>query len=366
MSFVADVLLEETHEVLQVPIIKPKNLKKLLTENAPRIPILGSSNVPTTDNDLEQLLHHVGTLFGKDPTKWEKVGETKTDITEQDGKRIIRRTGMFTGTELHLWVHPQYNDPRLPLRPDQPQLEFSVQKKEITSTEEWQQLIADQPWISSRRRQLLLNFLQAKLESEDAELQQEGARGMWELSINKPHQAEIELCHLKPLVQHLQSNNIEVSKTSATAVWGLAVNERLRSLLLELDVVTVLMQIARQLLKMQCVADPDFQGTYLAGSIISQTQRNQLQAAVLGSLSVMLVDAACRRPLVALEPGCDTLFQLSSNLDGYADRPWAAARRETAAKAITSLIQRDHDARMQLIVTGGIVKVLDLLDSKVS
>lgn len=72
------------------------------------------------------------------------------------------------------------------------------------------QLIADQPWTSSRRRQLLLNFLQAKLESEDAELQQEGARGMWELSINKPHQAEIELNHLKPLVQHLQSNNIEV------------------------------------------------------------------------------------------------------------------------------------------------------------
>lgn len=86
---------------------------------------------------------------------------------------------------------------------------------------------------------------------------------------------------------------------------------------------------------------------------------------MLGSLSVMLVDAACRRPLVALEPDCNTLFQLSSNLDGYADRAWAAARREAAAKAITSLTQRDHDARMQLIVKGGIPKVLDLLDSKV-
>lgn len=62
-------------QVLQVPIVKPKTLKKILTENAPRIPILGNSNVPTTDNTLEQLLRHVGTLFGKDPTKWEKVGE---------------------------------------------------------------------------------------------------------------------------------------------------------------------------------------------------------------------------------------------------------------------------------------------------
>lgn len=30
------------------------------------------------------------------------TGEPTTDITEQDGKRIIRRTGMYTGTELHL------------------------------------------------------------------------------------------------------------------------------------------------------------------------------------------------------------------------------------------------------------------------
>lgn len=86
---------------------------------------------------------------------------------------------------------------------------------------------------------------------------------------------------------------------------------------------------------------------------------------VLGSLSVMLVDAACRRPLVAMEPGCDVLFRLSSNLEGYADRAWAAARKEAAAKAITSLIQRDHEARAQLIATGGIAKILNLLESKV-
>jgi hypothetical protein len=30
------------------------------------------------------------------------AGEPTTDITEQDGKRIIKRTGMYTGTELHL------------------------------------------------------------------------------------------------------------------------------------------------------------------------------------------------------------------------------------------------------------------------
>jgi hypothetical protein len=55
-----------------------------------------------------------------------------------------------------------------------------------------------------------LNFLQAKMEAEDEQLQLEGVRGMWELSINKPHQAEMQACHLRLLVKHLQSANIEV------------------------------------------------------------------------------------------------------------------------------------------------------------
>eukprot|EP00882_Tetradesmus_deserticola_P028701 GHRQ01031976.1.p2 GENE.GHRQ01031976.1~~GHRQ01031976.1.p2 ORF type:complete len:118 (+),score=27.12 GHRQ01031976.1:413-766(+) len=47
---------------------------------------------------------------------------------------------MFTGTELHLFVTPPYFDPRLPLQPDQPQLEFAVNSREVTSTAEWQQV----------------------------------------------------------------------------------------------------------------------------------------------------------------------------------------------------------------------------------
>jgi hypothetical protein len=157
-------------QVLQVPVLKPKAAKKLLQGIGPRVPILGSSNVPWTEDTLQQFLQHTGTLFGRDPTKWEKVGEyaaqlhaavrdacapaaaahqtpvgyapgeTKTDITEQDGKRIIRRTGMFTGTELHLWEVLPYFDPRLPPRQDQPNLDFSVQRKEIASNAEWQQV----------------------------------------------------------------------------------------------------------------------------------------------------------------------------------------------------------------------------------
>lgn len=90
------------------------------------------------------------------------------------------------------------------------------------------------------------------------------------------------------------------------------------------------------------------------------------QACVLGALSVLIVDRACRQPLIAAEPGCGTLFDLSRHLEGYEDRAWAASRREAAAKAITSLVQRDHEARTQLMLMGGISQVLSLLDAKVS
>lgn len=185
----------------------------------------------------------------------------------------------------------------------------------------------------------------------------------------------------------------------AAAVWGLAANEQSRALLLSLSVVEALLQVVRRSLTMPCgPGGQQQQPLQLAGDTCSQAQRNQLQvrrmavlcmacvlwlaivlpccnnapaavivfqAAVLGALSVLLVDRECRKPLIALEPGCDTLFSLCANLDGYADRVWAAARRETAAKAITSLVQRDHDARTQLMLRGGIHKVLELLETKV-
>jgi len=54
----------------------------------------------------------------------------------------------------------------------------------------------------------------------------------------------------------------------------------------------------------------------------------------------------------------------SENLEGYTDAAWAATRREVAARAITSLMQRDHEARAQLIAAGGLASVLALLDTE--
>lgn len=57
-------------------MLRPKNAKKLLGLGPGRtVPILGSGSVPTTEDTLAQFLQHAGMLFGKDPTKWEKIGE---------------------------------------------------------------------------------------------------------------------------------------------------------------------------------------------------------------------------------------------------------------------------------------------------
>ena len=128
-------------QVLQIPVLKAKDVKKLAQGVGLKVPLLGQSSVPTVDNTLEEYLQQAGSLFGLDPGKWEQVGAPTTEVTEADGKRIIKKTGVYSGTELHLWVLNPHYDVRLPSRPDCPELDFTIERKEVTSTAEWQQVL---------------------------------------------------------------------------------------------------------------------------------------------------------------------------------------------------------------------------------
>ena len=81
-----------------------------------------------------------------------------------------------------------------------------------------------------------------------------------------------------------------------------------------------------------------------------------LQGFVLGALSVLLVDGACRAPLLAAEPGMATLVRLCSRLAGYAE-PWESERRTLAARALCSCIQRDAAVRLSLVTSGQLASV---------
>ncbi len=88
------------------------------------------------------------------------------------------------------------------------------------------------------------------------------------------------------------------------------------------------------------------------------------QANVLGALAVLLVDRSCRQPYIQLEPNWSTLFAMAGWLPGY-NKPWATARREAAAKVLSSAMQRDGEARARLIESGALKAVLALLDQQV-
>lgn len=68
-------------------------------------------------------------------------------------------------------------------------------------------------------------------------------------------------------------------------------------------------------------------------------------------MSVLLVDGACRAPLLAAEPGMATLIKLCSRLPGYAEA-WETERRTLAARALCSCIQRDAKVRLSLVTSG--------------
>jgi hypothetical protein len=53
-----------------------------------------------------------------------------------------------------------------------------------------------------------------------------------------------------------------------------------------------------------------------------------LQANVLGALAVMLVDNQARKPLIAKEPDCSTLFALAGSISGYSR--WGGRRAQQA------------------------------------
>lgn len=237
---------------------------------------------------------------------------------------------------------------------------------------------------------LMSTLPHSQLEAEDATLATEGAHGFWELSINKEHHGDMRLDRLAALLNRLSSPNIEVATTTAAALWGLATTGLSRRSLADLDIVTLLLSNIKRTLKMPTVPDDagagGLSGTSSGGAgmedgeggggggtegglrppvgAVLESQRNRYQSYLVGALSVLLIDRNCRRAYLQQEPEFATLFTLARNLEGYAAAA-AAARREAAAKLLTTLVQRDADARRSLIASGALRNVMALLNPKV-
>mmetsp|Transcript_26929 Transcript_26929/g.69418 ORF Transcript_26929/g.69418 Transcript_26929/m.69418 type:complete len:871 (-) Transcript_26929:1245-3857(-) len=363
-TFVADVRLENTDEVLQLPIVKGR-LKSMLESAVKSVASVGEPVIPSSDDSLEEFLMATGQFFGKDPTKWEELGTPQKNVTEEAGKRYIQSTGQFAGTELHLFTEEPHYDSRLPVREDRPDLNFNIRQAQICTDDEWRMVMDDQPWTSSKRRQHIATYLLAKLEADDSELAEEGCHGFWELSINKDHHMDIHIDRLDALLAKINSPNITVSTTAAAALWGFATSGGCRRCLADLDAVPVMLAAINKTVKMQTIPDESggeasAEGSQASGTI-TESMRAKLQQFLLGALAVMLVDRCCRRPYFALENNFHTLFAMCKPMPGYKDSD-AQSRRETSAKILTSLIQRDVEARKLLVTSGALKSVLELLN----
>lgn len=64
----------KSEQVLQLPIVKNK-VKKLLQGAVKKLPALGAPVIPSSDDNLEDFLQAAGRFFGRDPAKWDQVGE---------------------------------------------------------------------------------------------------------------------------------------------------------------------------------------------------------------------------------------------------------------------------------------------------
>jgi hypothetical protein len=60
--------------------------------------------------------------------------------------------------------------------------------------------------------------LQAKLLAEEEALHQEGAHGMWELSMQKAHHADIQRAPLIALLGHMESRSVQVQQAALRAI----------------------------------------------------------------------------------------------------------------------------------------------------
>jgi hypothetical protein len=69
---------------------------------------------------------------------------------------------------------------------------------------------------------------------------------------------------------------LQVAKTCAAALWGLAVSSEARQILLDLGAMDVLVDVARSSLTMPCI-DLGVQEVYFAGHKTSHDQRDMLQ-----------------------------------------------------------------------------------------
>ncbi|MCJ1368786.1 hypothetical protein MMC16_007934 [Acarospora aff. strigata] len=144
--------LQLVGQVLQLPVLRDVGLGKLHQKTVQALqsaaaPQLSDTAATSSGSSLLTFLTQAGKFFGKDPTKWEAVGQGKVDVVEDEttGKRTIKTTTICWGNKLSLLVSTPFYDPRLPANPNDPDLDFSQAQIELNTEADWQKNYLTKP-----------------------------------------------------------------------------------------------------------------------------------------------------------------------------------------------------------------------------
>eukprot|EP00191_Tetraselmis_sp_GSL018_P024515 CAMPEP_0177627972 /NCGR_PEP_ID=MMETSP0419_2-20121207/31498_1 /TAXON_ID=582737 /ORGANISM="Tetraselmis sp., Strain GSL018" /LENGTH=1910 /DNA_ID=CAMNT_0019129181 /DNA_START=17 /DNA_END=5750 /DNA_ORIENTATION=+ len=239
---------------------------------------------------------------------------------------------------------------------------YDIKFREISSNDEWEKLVMDNPWSPGTWRRKTAEFLQAKMEHDDPGVQFEGVHGLWELGTNQAHHADLIQSRVIGLVDSLKSPDWRIVRAAAAAIWALSPTAAHRRTFGEANSVQTLLGILKDLLKTKVVPESDLDEDYgkRKGNQISETDRDSVQEMVTGALAMLLIDRSCRVPLITLEPDLATFMRMCSVLEGYSNEK-TAERRINIARILCSMIQRDSEVRHSLISNGQLRTMVNLM-----
>ncbi|KAK3271794.1 hypothetical protein CYMTET_19879 [Cymbomonas tetramitiformis] len=353
----------------EIPIQrKSTGMKKLAKAKRKLAFFMGVKTGDITMDTLDEYMKIVGRIFGVDPSKWELAAGQNTTVTEENGYKVTRVTGMYWGLVLHLYNVNLFYDKRM--KPpevkegeeDEFPIDFSEPLHAVQNDTAWKKLIADQPWSPATRRAKTSEFLAYKLRWQDEKepkLQYEGAHGLWELFTNKEFHQDFSDAVLATLVPQVTNPRVTTAVVAIAAVWSANVSSTPRRSLAHAGCTVALLEVLKKSLAMKVPAE----GEKLEKGMLSAEQRDLLQGRALGALATSVVDRQCRKLLMEEDPKLNILFKLTDLLEGY-DAQYTEWRRMVAGQAIANICIRDASVRLLIVQNGAFKKVLALVKSE--
>ncbi|GAX83592.1 hypothetical protein CEUSTIGMA_g11017.t1 [Chlamydomonas eustigma] len=234
---------DSSEQAVNVPIIRTTSSRKkvLHADTAGAADCSAKAIIFSTTDKISQVRDGISKLLGKDPHAWALTGEKRVEMVEKDDLRYITIHTTLAGTESNLFIEELYFDPRLSFPPGTAEAHsmqtshvFSQKLRALVSNEDWIEAMDCMPLDAVKRREVMVSFLKAKMASMgDVDLMAEGCTGLWEMTLNREHHAQITPECVAQVLSMLEVSDIRVLLPASATIWALSTNSASRRKLLD-------------------------------------------------------------------------------------------------------------------------------------